>query len=254
MIILARDLARGQRARDALASSSRRPADVVQGALDSIPKVRAAAAAIANASTRLDVLIHNAGVWPTRLERDEAGLERAFVVNHLAPFLLNHLLEPLLISARGRVVQVSAGLYVKGRPDLARTPYGSDFSAFGTYATTKLCNLLLVPEFARRWAAHGVTIDAVHPGVIRTDLGDRSGPLGALLRMVKRTWKRREEGARPIVRLACEASVRSGSGRYFELERQVTPAACARDSALAAAVYRQAEALCGLTTGPSCSR
>ncbi|MFG1615142.1 hypothetical protein ACGFI3_20470 [Nonomuraea wenchangensis] len=43
-----------------------------------------------------------------------------------------------------------------------------------TYADTKLCNLLTVPPFAERRRDRGITIDAVHPGVIRTGLGDRS--------------------------------------------------------------------------------
>ena len=74
------------------------------------------------------------------------GLEQAFVTNHLAPFLLNHELEPLLVASGARVVQVSAGLYVKGRADPARTPTGLDFHPVRTYADTKLCNLLLVPD------------------------------------------------------------------------------------------------------------
>ncbi len=126
------------------------------------------------------MLVHNAGVWPSRVERDEEGLERAFIENHLAPFGLNLLLEPLLVSSRTHVVQVSAGLYGLGRVELAKTPYGDDFHPVRTYATTKLLNLLCMPRFAKRWAGRGPRIDAVHPGVIRTGLGDRPGVLGGL--------------------------------------------------------------------------
>jgi NAD(P)-dependent dehydrogenase (short-subunit alcohol dehydrogenase family) len=73
------------------------------------------------------------------------------------------------------VVQVSAGLYVKGRADLGRTPTGLDFHPVRTYADTKLCNLLLVPRFAERWRHAAVIINAVHPGVIRTGLGTAGG-------------------------------------------------------------------------------
>ena len=218
----------------------------VAGDLASAREIRAAAAALLQACPRIDVLIHNAGLWPSRLERNEDGLEHAFVVNHLAPFLLNHLLEARLVEGQSRVVQVSAGLYVKGRPDPARTPTGEDFHPLGTYPTTKLCNLLLVPRFADRWRALGVTSNAVHPGVIRTGLGDRGGVLGYLLRAVKRLWKSPEEGARPVVRLALDPALAGVTGKYFHLEEEAPLQPVARDEALAARLWRQARELSGL--------
>ena len=160
VVMLSRDRERGERALDDLQGAGPGAAELVVGDLASAREIRAAAAALLQACPRIDVLIHNAGLWPSRLERNEDGLEHAFVVNHLAPFLLNHLLEARLVEGRSRVVQVSAGLYVKGRPDPARTPTGEDFHPLGTYPTTKLCNLLLVPRFADRWRALGVTINA----------------------------------------------------------------------------------------------
>ena len=85
-----------------------------------------------------------------------------------------------------------------------------------TYCDTKRANLLLVPMFARRWQDAGVTIDAVHPGVIRTDLGDPGGVLGSVLRLVKRRWGTPAEGAAPIVRLTED----TGTGRYFEIDTE----------------------------------
>jgi NAD(P)-dependent dehydrogenase (short-subunit alcohol dehydrogenase family) len=187
--------------------------ECVVGDLGSIRTARAAADAIAEACPHIDVLVHNAGIWPSRLVRNEDGFEQAYFTNHLAPFLLNHRLEERI----RRVVQVSAGLYVKGVVDPERTPVGADFHPMRTYANTKLANLLMLPLFARRWQDAGVTIDAVHPGVIRTGLGDRPGPLGLLLKVVKRTWRSPEEGARPVVRLLHAR----GGGRYFhELSEQ----------------------------------
>jgi NAD(P)-dependent dehydrogenase (short-subunit alcohol dehydrogenase family) len=170
--------------------------------------VAALATALRDTCETIDVLVHNAGIWPTRLRHNEDGLEESFAVNHLAPFQLNLALEDRV----RRVVQVSAGLYVKGRVDLDRTPYGEDFHRMRTYCDTKRANLLLVPLFARRWQDAGVTIDAVHPGVIRTDLGDPGGVLGAVLRLVKRRWASPAEGAAPIVRLVEDGA---GTGRYF---------------------------------------
>ena len=184
----------------------------VTGDLANKRTVAALVTALRDTCPTIDVLVHNAGVWPTRRTHNEDGLEESFAVNHLAPFQLNLALEDRL----RRVVQVSAGLYVKGRVDLDRTPYGKDFHRMRTYCDTKRANLLLVPLFARRWQDAGVTIDAVHPGVIRTDLGDPGGALGAVLRLVKRRWATPADGAAPIVRLADD----TGTGRYFDIDTE----------------------------------
>ena len=207
--------------------------DVVLGDLSSRRTVAALAGELATLS-RIDVLVHNAGVWPTRLVRNEDGLEESFAVNHLAPFQLNLALESRL----HRVVQVSAGLHVKGRVDPYRTPTGADFHRLRSYCDTKHANLLLVPLFAKRWQDAGVTIDAVHPGVIRTRLGDPGGPLGLVLRTVKRSWTTPEAGAAPIVRLVDK----EGTGRYFDVDREVPVES---DVDLANRLWRQAEELTG---------
>lgn len=216
-------------------AASRPPGvDVVYGDLSSRQTVAALAAALADTCETIDVLVHNAGIWPTRLRHNEDGVEESFAVNHLAPFQLNLALEDRL----RRVVQVSAGLCVKGRVDPERTPYGKDFHRMRTYCDTKRANLLLVPMFARRWQDAGVTIDAVHPGVIRTDLGDPGGVLGAVLRLVKRRWASPADGAAPIARLADE----DGTGRYFD---ETTESTMPNEPELAQALWTQARELTG---------
>ncbi|MEU4540010.1 SDR family NAD(P)-dependent oxidoreductase [Streptosporangium sp. NPDC023825] len=219
--------------------AARLGAELVTGDLSTLKGVRAAAEALAGTCPRLDVLVHNAGIWPSARRLTEDGFEESFAVNHLAPFLLNHLLEDRL----DRVVQVTAGLYAMGRADPARTPAGADFSAVRTYADTKLCNLALMPLWAERWKGRDVTIDAVHPGVIRTGLGDRGGPVGLLLKAAKLLWKAPADGAAPVVRLALD---RTGTGRYFDVDRETPLAAAAADPVLAERLWAQAAELTGV--------
>ena len=246
IVLVARDARGGEEARSAIAARGGR-VELVAGDLGSCRGVRAVAAALLEVSPRIDVLVHNAGLWPARRELNEDGVEKAFAVNHLAPFLLNHLLAGALGAAGdARVVQVSAGLYVMGRPDLARTPKGEDFHVIRTYATTKLFNLLLLGRYAEMLRPRGATVLAVHPGVIRTGLGDRGGILGGLLRLVKRAWKTPEAGAEPVVRLAIDPLLAGATGRYFHEREEATLGAAARDEALARAAWDQAAALTGL--------
>lgn len=243
VVMLARDRSSGERAERELASQG--DVRLVIGDLSSPRTTRIAASRLLESCPRFDVLVHNAGLWPHRCERDENGIERAFAVNHLAPFLLNHLLRHALPRG-GRIVHVSAGLYVKGKVDLERTPYGHDFHAIRTYATTKLFNLLVLERFSRELAVQGVTINAVHPGVIRTGLGDRTGLLGLVLRGVKHLWKEADEGARPIVRLALDPASANVTGKYFHLDAETPLADVARDRTLADRVWDQAATLSGI--------
>ncbi|WP_283137194.1 SDR family NAD(P)-dependent oxidoreductase [Rhizohabitans arisaemae] len=237
IVLVARDEARGEAARAAVAQLGGPGADLVLGDLSTLAGARAVAESLALRFPRIDVLVHNAGVWPTALTRTADDLETSFVVNHLAPFLINRKLEPLLTSSGTRVVQVSAGLYTRGRVDPDRTAVGADFHPMRTYADTKLCNLLCVPLFAERWKDTGATIDAVHPGVIRTNLGARGGPAGLLLKAVKFLWKSPEQGAEPVARLAMATS---GTGRYFDLDRERPLEPVAADTVLARRVWDQA--------------
>jgi NAD(P)-dependent dehydrogenase (short-subunit alcohol dehydrogenase family) len=199
---------------------------------------REAARVIRERYGAIDVLVHNAGIWPTRLERTGDGFERSFAINHLAPFILNAALADRL--GRGsRVVLVTAGLAVKGKVDLDRTPVGGDFHRFRTYANTKLCNLLCTGELARRWADRGITVNAVHPGVVRTKLGDMSGPLGLLLRLIKRRWLPPEVGALGPVRLATDPALDGVTGRYHDQLAEAPWPAAAADQALARALWER---------------
>jgi NAD(P)-dependent dehydrogenase (short-subunit alcohol dehydrogenase family) len=239
VVLLCRDPQRGERARAEIAAGTGNPAiELVLGDLAERAATRAAAGTLRERYGRIDVLVHNAGIWPTRLERTEEGLERSFAINHLAPFILNAALEDRLASG-SRVVQVTAGLAVKGRVDLARTPSGADFDRFRTYANTKLCNLLCTGELARRWADRGIAVDAVHPGVVRTKLGDISGPLGLLLRLIKRRWAPPEVGALGPVRLATDPALTGVTGRYYDQLAETPWPEPARDPALARALWER---------------
>lgn len=246
VVALSRSLARGEEAKRVLESAGPGPAvRVVDGDLGTVAGVAAAGAKLREACPIVHVLVHNAGLWPSARRVDEHGLEEAFVVNHLAPFALSHALLPRLAPARGRVVLVTAGLYVAGRPSIARTPSGADFDALRTYASTKACALALLPRLAERFTAHGVTINAVHPGVLRTGLGDRTGVLGALVSFAKRFWRPASSGVASVSRLAFDEGLEATTGALFLEHARSELAAPAADRELAAALWEHAVRVTG---------
>jgi NAD(P)-dependent dehydrogenase (short-subunit alcohol dehydrogenase family) len=193
----------------------------VPGDLSSLAEARALGQRLADVAGEGATLVHNAGLWPAKRELGADGLERAFVVNHLAPLLMQ---RPLLDANRlRRVMVVSAGLIVKGRFDAARTPRGEDFSAFRTYCTTKLCFALATRDVAAAEPALDVVV--LHPGVVNTDLGARPGLLGKLLSFVKRRWEAPDVCAARLARiLSRDRWSPSGEARWmFEETEQPWP-------------------------------
>jgi NAD(P)-dependent dehydrogenase (short-subunit alcohol dehydrogenase family) len=166
-------------------------------------------------------LVHNAGLWPSRRVLTTDGLEAAFATNCLAPLALQ---APLLAAGRlRRILLVGAGAMVLGRFDRARTPTGEDFSGLRTYCTTKLAGAVAMRQVA---AAHrDVDVLVVHPGVVRTGLGTRSGPLGWLVALAKHFFERPERCADRLARiLARERWSPPGEARWqFEEREQPWP-------------------------------
>ncbi|RKG78377.1 SDR family NAD(P)-dependent oxidoreductase [Corallococcus sp. CA049B] len=211
LLLVARDAGRLQ----ALAADVERrggQALAVPGDLGTLAGARELGARLAELVTPGATLVHNAGLWPSQRVLNADGLETAFVTNHLAPLVMQ---RPLLESGRlRRILVVSAGLIIKGRFDAARTPTGEDFSSIRTYCDTKLCFALAMRDVA---AAHPeVDVVVLHPGVVRTDLGARPGPMGWLLSQVKRAWERPEVCAARLARiLARERWSPPGDARWL---------------------------------------
>lgn len=248
VIMVSRD---GERGRAALkqmqAEAPEAKVTVLVGDLGTISGTQQLANDLLDKLTRIDVLINNAGVWPTKKMVNADELEMGFMVNFLAPFMLSHLLrEKLAASSPARIVHVNAGLYVKGNVDLSKTPYGSDFSRIRTYANTKLCSVLTLAQEAALLANDGITVNMVHPGVVNTNLGQMDGPMGWLMKQIKRSWMAPSQGAVAPVRLATSADVADKTGLYFNEKAEMPLAAVAQDEQLAHALWRFAIEATGL--------
>ena len=195
--------------------------DVVLGDLSSIKKVEDLAKEIQKKYTAIDVLVHNAGIWPMKREVNEDGLELSFMVNYLALFILTEELLPLLLNGTDpRIVLVSAGLYVNGEFDRENTPYGKKFSKIRTYADSKLCGLLFMKKFVDELnieERNKITINAIHPGVYRTNLGITPSVLGTVIKGVKVFMKSSKKSTKGIIYLGVIANKDEiGTGNYYD--------------------------------------
>jgi NAD(P)-dependent dehydrogenase (short-subunit alcohol dehydrogenase family) len=207
--------------------------------LSSLDEVRRLGEEIVRQYSRLDVLINNAGVFMTDRVLTGDGFENTFAVNHLAPFLLTHLLLDLLkTSAPSRVVTVSSVAHQRGQLDFQNLQGEKRFTGYGAYSLSKLANVLFSGELAERLEGTGVTANCLHPGVIGTKLlrqgfGSMSGS------SVK-------DGARTLVFLAADPSVARVTGKYFVKNREEAPSPVASDASLRKQFWDISARLCGL--------
>jgi NAD(P)-dependent dehydrogenase (short-subunit alcohol dehydrogenase family) len=162
----------------------------------------------------LHVLVNNAGVMALpELELSPEGHEMQFAVNHLGHFALTHGLHAALAAdGAARIVSVSSSAHLVSPvifDDLsfAFRPYDPGLA----YGQAKTANVLFAVEAARRWAADGITANALMPGAIATRLQRHTG--GAKTPPDLR--KSPQQGAATSVLLAVSPLLEGIGGRYF---------------------------------------
>ncbi|XP_027023108.2 retinol dehydrogenase 14a [Tachysurus fulvidraco] len=202
---------------------------------------------------RLDVLINNAGVYQCPYSRTEDGFEMQFGVNHLGHFLLTHLLLDLLKrSAPSRVVVVSSKLYKRGEINFDDLNSEHSYDAAAAYARSKLANLLFTLELSRRLEDTGVTVNALTPGIVRTNLGRHVHvPLLAKPLVSLASWallRSPEEGAKTSVYLACSPDVEGVRGKCFADCQEMKLLPKATDEDVAKKLWDISEVMVGITT------
>jgi retinol dehydrogenase-12 len=144
--------------------------------LSSQAQVRALAEQFKRAYARLDVLINNAGVAMMRRQESVDGIEMTFAVNVLAPFLLTHLLlDVLQTSAPSRIINVGSALHKPAQFDFADVQMRRKYNGLRAYNNSKLALLWFTYALARRLAGTGVTVNALHPGMVKSNLTARNG-------------------------------------------------------------------------------
>jgi len=244
--LVVRSRERGEAARDEIArATGSRDLHLVLADLSRQADVRRAAGEVLAAFGAVHVLVNNAGTYTARRKETEDGIELQWAVNHLAPFLLTHLLMPALTTARpARVVAVSSNAHKAGelRWDDLQMKRGR-YRGLRQYCNTKLANVLFTRELARRATASGVTANAMHPGVVATEL-----LLGGFppLRLVSRFMRTPEQGAATALYLAADPAAAAFTGEYFIDSRPVPLDAKATDDAAARRLWELSEEKVGI--------
>jgi NAD(P)-dependent dehydrogenase (short-subunit alcohol dehydrogenase family) len=192
----------------------------------------------------LDILVNNAGVMAIReLQRTPQGWEEQFATNHLGHFALATGLHASLAAAdRARVVSVSSSAHLASPVVFEDIHFARrDYHPWLAYGQSKTANVLFAVEATRRWADDGITVNALMPGGIRTNLQRHTSDaeMDAMLAARGLTaddypWKSTEQGAATSVLLAASPLVEGIGGRYFEDCSEALPAGPDVDGGVAA--------------------
>jgi retinol dehydrogenase-12 len=214
----------------------------------SLKSVRQMADEIKKQYNVIDVLINNAGGIYTDYELSGEGYESTIATNHFAPFLLTHLLLPLLKkSDYGRIVNVSSDSHYGGEILFDRFTQKTFYNPMAYYSQSKLANVLFTQELADRLKGTGITVNALHPGVVKTRIGNKGNS-----KLVGLFWKTFsgisgisvEDGAKTSVYLATSPEVYNVTGKYFYRCKEKQPSKLSFDTELQKELWSVTEKIC----------
>ena len=236
--LVCRDRARGGQALSEIERSRTGAAATLELAdLSSPDSVRGLASRLNDRLDRIDILVNNAGLALDRLQTTAEGFELTFATCHLGHFLLTNLLLERLRDG-GRIVNVSSTAHRMG--DLLRAPLeeiarGRAWKGgFPAYCDAKLANVLFTAESARRWNGHGIAANAVHPGVLATNIWNRNhGMMALLMRAITVFMRPADVGGTAVLELIRRSEPGRVSGRYFHVRAERPPQPQAADPDLA---------------------
>jgi retinol dehydrogenase 13 len=187
----------------------------------------------------IDILIHNAGIYLTHKELSEEGIEKVFMVHYLSSFVINYRLrDKLKEQVKARIILVNSeghrfaawGLRLDDLNWAKRR-----YSGLKSYGSAKLAQLLSMLSFDDIFQGTGVTINAMHPGAVKTETGQENGWLYKWYKknILDKTLRPASISAEAIYYLSVSDDLNKVSGKFFNLTTIEEPAPPALDNEIA---------------------
>jgi len=200
----------------------------------------------------IDVLIHNAGIYLTKREITSAGIEKVFVIQHLASFIMNFILMDKLKSQESaRIILVNSEGHRFAAWGLRLDDLNWErrrYSGLKSYGSAKLAQLLTMLVFNDHFQNTGVTINAMHPGAVKTDTGQENGPVYRWFKrnFLDKSLKSPELSAEALYYLGVSKEIQGVSGKFFNLTTREIPAPPAMDRETAFELWDKSIKISGL--------
>jgi len=187
----------------------------------------------------IDVLIHNAGVYLKKRELTSDGMEKVFMVHYLSSFIINYKLRAKLKSQeKSRIILVNSQGYRFAAWGIRLDDLNWSkrrYSGLKSYGSAKMAQLLSMLCFADEFKDSPVTINAMHPGAVKTETGQENGRLYRWYKknILDKALKPANISAEAIYYLGASQEVETISGKFFNLTTLEEPAPPAVDFEIA---------------------
>lgn len=209
--------------------------------------IRQAAALITDRYKKIDGLVNNVGTWMSEYVLTKEGIETVFATNHLSYVLMTHLLYPSLRNAdHARVINVASNAHSYGRINLEDPGYSKNYHGLRSNGQSKLANLYFTFELHDQKPDEHISVYAVSPGLVKTDIGLKHTNW---LHSIAWKFRRRKgqspvEGASTSVYCAIDPSVDKISGKYWESKKVKEVFKSAQDPQLGKGLWELSNELC----------
>lgn len=173
----------------------------------------------------LHILINNAGCVYQKRELTKEGYEKTMATNHLSHFVItNLLLDKIKKSATARIINVASIAHKDGRWKPEDIHFEKKYTTLRAYSNSKLHNILFTKYLAEQLKNDGVTVNCLHPGVVRTKIGNKNtnkllGFLWGAFAGIRGISE--EKGAETTLFLATSPEVEKITGKYFDKCKEV---------------------------------
>lgn len=207
---------------------------------------------LAKLDRKIDVLIHNAGVFVTQKSITADNLELVFQVNYLSTFILNHYLVDKFVSQNeGRILFVNSEAHRFAAWGLELDDLlwkKRKYSGLKAYGASKLAQLQSVLSFDDRFKKTNVTVNAMHPGNIETNSGQNNGRLYKFFKkqVIDKTARKIDVATEAIYYLCVSPEIEQVSGKFFNLTTLEEPAPPALDRSAADQLWERSKELGGV--------
>jgi NAD(P)-dependent dehydrogenase (short-subunit alcohol dehydrogenase family) len=207
--------------------------------LSNLQDIHRVAQELLKITSPIDVLIHNAGTYLTKRELTPDGLEKVFAVHYLSSFIINYILMSKLKSQeKARIIMVSSEGHRFAAWGLRLDDLNWErrrYSGLKSYGSAKLAQLLSMIVFEDQFQKSGVSINAMHPGAVKTETGQENGPVYRWFKrnFLDKSLKSPEISAEALYYLGVSKEIETVSGKFFNLTTEEEPAPPALDKEVA---------------------
>jgi NAD(P)-dependent dehydrogenase (short-subunit alcohol dehydrogenase family) len=250
VILVARNTEKCAKVAEEIVAAGGEPPISVIADLSLLREAKRAAEEILATGLPIDILVNNAGLVNQKRRLTDEGLEQTMAVNYFAPFAMTLMLLPSILRAdRARIVNVTSNSYAIARLNFDDLTFQRFYWPLGPYSVSKLGNIYFTRELARRLVDTNVTVNAVHPGLIFTNLGLGNNP-GPAKKILGPIWglfsKDESEGHEGPYYAATSPELEGVTGQYIADCKVTKPKAIALREEPAARLWELSEATTGV--------